>query len=334
MRLLIHETSYRRNQTALDAHRPALELLLIDDAGEIRLDGRPLSLEEAQPHAAWANTDTFFSPAARPFMTAVLKSAQLRWVQSGAAGFDNPVFGRIVEKGARLTTSHGQAVGMADYVLWGVLDVLQGGPGRRAAQAARDWTRRPFREVAGTRWVIFGFGAIGQGVARRAKAFGAHVTGVRRNTAPEDCADRMAAPSELYQLLPEADVWVLSAPATAETRHVANADAFARMKPGSILVNVGRGALVDEPALLAALDKGAPAHAVLDVFETEPLPPDSPFWDHPAVTLTPHASGMSAGNPVRNDATFLENLRRFLAGEPLEGEADPKDVVTSSLPSA
>ena len=153
------------------------------------------------------------------------------------------------------------------------------------------------------------------------------MTGVRRNPAPEPCADRIAAPSELLDLLPDADVWVLCAPATAETRHIAGAAAFARMKKGSILVNVGRGALVDEPALLAALDAGAPGHAVLDVFEAEPQPPDSSFWDHPQVTMTPHSSGMSAGNPVRNDATFLENLRRFLAGEPLEGEARPEDVL-------
>src|SRR5689334_16211422 len=125
MRLLIHERSYARNKAAIEAHGTALTPLLINDDGEIRLNGAALSVDEAQPELAWANQDTFFSGAGRNFMTATLKSERLKWVQSGAAGFDNPVFGSIVKKGARLSTSHGQAVGMADYVLWGVLDVLQ-----------------------------------------------------------------------------------------------------------------------------------------------------------------------------------------------------------------
>ncbi|RAK67379.1 D-2-hydroxyacid dehydrogenase [Phenylobacterium kunshanense] len=327
MRLLIHEKSLGRIAADLAGACPGVEPVVVNDAGEISLAGATLSPETAQVDAAWANADVFFSGGARAFMTAALKSPSLKWVQSGAAGFDNPVFGQFVQKGARLTTSHGQSVGMADYVLWGVLDAFQDGAGRRAAQAARQWERRPFREIEGSRWLILGFGAIGRGVAQRAKAFGAHVTAVRRSTAPDVLADAMAPPAAFLDLLPQADVVVLAAPATPETRHIANAEAFGRMKAGSVLVNVGRGALVDEPALLAALDAGVPAHAVLDVFETEPLPSDSPFWTHPRVTLTPHSSGITAGNVPRNDALFLENLRRYLAGEPLQNQADPKDVL-------
>jgi len=253
MRLLIHEKSYRRVEAAIAAHGPAVEPLLLNDAGEVTLNGQALSLDDARPEAAWANSDVFFSGGMRAFATAALKAADLKWVQSGAAGTDHALFGQFVQKGAILTTSHGQAVGIADYVLWGVLDAYQGGPGRRAAQAAHDWKRLPYRELDGSRWVILGFGTIGQGVAARARAFGAHVTGVRRSGGSDPAADRMVTPAQFLDVLADADVVVLCAPATPETRHIANAEAFARMKPGSVLVNVGRGALLDEPALLAAL---------------------------------------------------------------------------------
>lgn len=328
MRLLIYETSFRRLEAELAAHGPAVEPLVVSGAGEITLAGRPVAQDEARAEAAWTNADVFFGPARREFMVALLKSPDLKWVQSGAAGVDNPVFGQIVAKGARLTTSHGQAIGMSEYVLAGVLDHFQRASERRAAQAAREWRRLTFREITGSRWLVIGFGAIGQAIAERARAFGAHVTGVRRRQAPHPAADRIAALGDLPGLLPEADVVVLAAPLTPETHHLADAAFFAAMRPGSVLVNVGRGSLVDEAALLAALDRGVPEHAVLDVFEAEPLPSDSRFWDHPRVSLTPHSSGMTAGQETRNDRLFLENLRRYLAGEPLLHEADPKDVLT------
>jgi phosphoglycerate dehydrogenase-like enzyme len=327
MRLLIHEKSYRRIEAAIAAHGSAVEPLLLSDAGELTLRGARLALEDARPDVAWVNADAFFSPAMRSFAVTALKAPDLKWVQSGAAGTDNAIFGQLVSKGAMLTTSHGQAVGIADYVLWGVLDVYQGGPARRAAQAAHDWKRLPYRELDGSRWVVLGFGAIGQGVAARARAFGAHVTGVRRSGGSDPAADRMVTPDRFLDVLADADVVALCAPAAPETQHIAGAEAFGRMKAGSVLVNVGRGALVDEPALLAALAAGAPGHAVLDVFETEPQPADSPFWDHPQVTMTPHAAGMSSGNAPRNDALFLENLAHYLAGEPLENVADPREVL-------
>jgi phosphoglycerate dehydrogenase-like enzyme len=327
MRLLIYEPSYRRLEAEILALGPVVEPLVMAPSGEVTLHGQPVPAEQVGAEAAWTNADVFFGSCARTFMVAMLKSPGLKWVQSGAAGFDNAVFGQIVQKGAALTTSHGQAVGMAEYVLWGVLDALQNGQARRARQADRIWERVSFREINGSRWLIVGFGAIGRGVADRARAFGAHITGVRRNLAADDSADRIVAQAEIPNLLPESDVVVLCCPLTAETRHLANDAFFRAMKPGAVLVNVGRGGLVDEPALLAALARGVPEHAVLDVFETEPLPAESPFWAHPRVTLTPHASGSTEGQGTRNDQLFLENIRRYVSGEPLLNIADPRDVL-------
>ncbi len=326
-RLLLYAPTAERLAPALAAHGPGLEVLILGDDGAIRLDGAEISPEAAQVEAAWANHEVFFSPAARPFFVALLKSSALRWVQSAAAGFDNAVFGEIARKGAILTTSHGQAVGMADYVLHGVLDHFQRGPERRAAQANRVWWRESFREVAGSTWLIVGFGAIGQGVAQRARAFGAEVIGVKRDRTDPGPAHRLVGLENLAAELPGADVVVLSVPLTPATRHLADAGFFAAMKPGSVFVNVGRGGLVDEAALLAALDRGVPDHAVLDVFAVEPLPTESPFWAHPRVSLNGHASGLTGGQHSRNEVLFLDNLDRFLKGHALRHPADPADVL-------
>jgi hypothetical protein len=149
-RLLVYEPSWRRIEDEVARRAPELEVLVIDRAGAITLNGAAVSLDEARPDAVWANHEVFMSPAARGFFTAALKSPNLRWVQSAAAGFDNKVFGDLAEKGVTLTTSHGQAVGMADYVLAGVLDHFQGGPARRAAQGAHAWRRDGSREISGT----------------------------------------------------------------------------------------------------------------------------------------------------------------------------------------
>jgi phosphoglycerate dehydrogenase-like enzyme len=325
-RLLIYEPSFRRIEAELAIHGEALEAVLMGADGALTVRGEPVSVEEARPDIAWANGEVFETPVARDFMVALLKAPGLQWLQSAGAGFDHPVFGELASKGLRLTTSHGQAVGMADFVLAGVLDHFQRGDQRRAAQAEREWRRLTFREILGSTWLIVGFGAIGQGVAERARAFGARILAVRRDPSPHALADRMARRDELPSLLPQADVVVLCLPLSAATRHIGDAAFFAAMKPGSILVNVGRGALVDESALIAALDRCAPAHAILDVFETEPLPRENPLWRHPAVKVTAHDSGTTAGEGRRNQALFLDNLERYLAGRPLLNEVAPDDL--------
>ena len=326
-RLLIYAPAYAPVAAEIDRLAPDLDVLVMDDAGAITLRGSPVDAADAAPDIVWGDHLAFLGPASRAFASAMLRSPALTWVQSAAAGFDHPMFRQIVAKGARLSVSHGQAVGIADYVLWGVLDHFQNGAGWRADQAARVWRQRGFREVMGSNWLIVGFGAIGQGVAARARAFGATVTGVRRDQSPHPLADRLGTLADLPALAPLADVVVLCAPLGPATRRLADAAFFAAMKPGSVLVNVGRGALVDEAALLAALEARTPEHAVLDVFAVEPLPRESPFWSHPRVSLTPHASGMTGGQNSRNRELFLDNLARFVSGRPLLNLADPADVL-------
>jgi len=328
-RLLLHEASLARVRDALAAHGRALTLLVMDRHGQITVEGQAADTDPSGPDAAWASNDVFESPAARAFMVAMLKAPKLAWVQSAAAGFDHPIFRQLVEKGVRLTPTHTYGVGISEYVVAGVLDHFQRGPERRAARAAKAWRRFSLREVMGTRWLIVGFGGIGQAVAERARAFGAVITGVRRDLAPHPLAETIAPIDQLPVLLLRADVVVLATPLTAATHRLADAAFFAAMKPGSVLVNIGRGGLVDETALLAALDRGVPEHAVLDVFETEPLPAESPFWIHPRVSLTAHTSGITSGQRARNDAAFLENLSLFLAGEPPPGAVDARDVLAS-----
>jgi len=323
-RVLFYEPSYRRVADRI-ASIPGIEVLLMGRDGKIHCNGAELSAEAAKPEVGWATNDLFAGPI-RDYMVALLKSPALRWMQSGAAGFDNPVFAQIIAKGARLTTNHSQAIGMAEYVIANVLDHFQKGPERRAAQKRKDWARLPYREIQGSRWLIVGFGAIGQEVARRARAFGAHITGVRRRTGSSELADVLVPPEDLAACLDSADVIVLCAPLNAQTELMVDEDFLGRMKKTSVLVNVGRGRLIDEQALLASLDRGIPEHAILDVFHVEPLPSDSPFWNHGRVTLTAHASALGSGLSARTDQLFLENLGRYVRGEALLNEADPRDI--------
>jgi phosphoglycerate dehydrogenase-like enzyme len=324
-KILIFEPSFRRLQDRIAAI-PGVDAVVMTADRKFLLNGEEIAAEDAKPEAGWLSNDLFQNQAIGGYLGALMASPDLRWVQSAAAGFDHPIFGEFVKKGATLTTNHSQAIGMSEYVLATVLDHFQKGPARRASQAAGKWERHDFREVMGSHWLIVGYGAIGQETARRAKAFGAKITGVRRSKGAQEFADAMIAPDDVLAHLPAADVVVLSLPLSKATENMVDAKFLAAMKKDAVLVNVGRGGLVDEDALLAALDAGRPEFAILDVFKAEPLPEGSKFYAHPRVMLTPHASAMGSGLAARGDDLFLENLGRFTRGEALINAADPKDV--------
>lgn len=325
MDVLLPERAARRV-----ADRPELDgltLVRMQDDGTLLRDGGPLEWDGATPEVAWASVD-LFDPGAplRPFFGLVVRRADsLRWLQSAAAGLDAPVWQQLLDRGVRITTSHVTDIPIAEYVLRAVLDRFQRAGEWRANQADRAWRSHDFREVAGTTWLVVGLGAIGAAVATRAQAFGATVVGVRRTPRGDEPVDEVVTPDRLLDAVPRADVVVLSAPATSDTEHLVGDRFLAAMRPGSLLVNIARGALVDEDALLAALDRGTPEHAVLDVTATEPLPEDSPLWAHPRVTITPHNSAGGTGRRQRGVDLFLANLAAYRAGEPLRHEVQLAD---------
>jgi len=325
--VLLTEVAFARDGERLAAAAPEVGWLRMDGEGTLRRDGTGVPREEAAPEVAWGTGDLFDGGPMRPFLGLVGRAPSVRWFASPAAGFDHPFFGDLVRKGIRVTTSHASSPSIAEYVLRAVLDAFQGADQWRRAQAERVWrTHDRQREVAGSTWLVIGLGAIGTEVARRARALGATVIGVRRSPTGEEPVDEVRTPDGLAEVLPRAHAVVLCAPATPATHHIVDAGFLAAMRPRSVLVNVARGDLVDEAALLAALETGAPGTAVLDVVTTEPLPPESPLWTHPNVVLTPHSSGRGLGRFDRAVDEFLDNLSRYRRGEPLMSELTVADL--------
>ncbi len=322
--LLIHRKTYERVAERLKPFSDRIRPVTMDLEGVFRapLEGDAV-VEAPQPDIAFGSGDVWYLPKAKLFLTTVRESPSLAWFQSAAAGMEHPNLRAIGRVAGLYTTCHVQADGMAEWALWAALDHLRDGPGRRAAQAAHAWRRGVNREIMGSTWLIVGFGSIGSATGRRVKAMGGTVIGVRRSGGGSPDADRIATEVRPEDLA-AADVVLLSAPHTPETEGMANAAFFAAMKPDALFMNLGRGALVNEPDLIAALDAGRPGHATLDVVSEEPLPPEHPLWAHPKVTITPHDSGVSDGTVTRADALFLENLERFLSGQPLLHVADRK----------
>jgi phosphoglycerate dehydrogenase-like enzyme len=196
------------------------------------------------------------------------------------------------------------------------------------AQSERRWTRLLPSELRDRTVGVVGMGAIGTEVARLAQAAGCRVLAIRRSAAArrsgEAPADEVLPPSDLPYLLSESDYVVLSVPLTEETRHLIGPDELRAMKPTAVLINISRGAVVDEVALVRALKEGVIGGAGLDVFEREPLPDDSELWGMENVILTPHISGGTERYFQRAVPIFCENLRRYLDGRPLLNVVDPQ----------
>jgi phosphoglycerate dehydrogenase-like enzyme len=297
-----------------------LEIITLDADG--RIDGPP----DADPEIYWVNLDTIADRTFRPMLERAAKGARARWVQTCAAGLDGPAFKAVMARGVRLCKSDAQAPPIAEYVMAHGLSLLHpiGEQGR--AQTERAWRHVPFREIAASRWLLVGYGSIGKEIARRLAPFGAALDVIRRSPAPEPGVARIGSLEALAGFAAEADVVVLACPLNDETRRLADAAFFAALKPGCVLINIGRGELIDDEALKAGLERGQPRIAVLDVFAVEPLPAEDWRWAHPQVRVTAHTSFAGDGVNARGDDLFLDNLERYLAGRPLRLEAAPWEV--------
>jgi len=283
--------------------------------------------ECASIEIAYLTRDIAFSEHYRAFGETLMTAPNLKWVHFVNTGVDQHAFVQnLVDRRVRLSTSagsNGEAV--AQTAIGGLLMVARGLPQWWAAQGRREWA--PLRgdavprELPGQTVVIVGLGTVGATVARFCQALGMHVIGVRRSARkPEDPVHEMHAPAALPELLARCDWLVLACPLTPETRGMIHSGTLARLPRGACLVNVARGGLVDEDAVIAALSSGQLGGAYLDVFEREPLPDDSPLWDLPNVIVSPHNASASAGNDDRATRIFLTNLVRWVQGRPLQNE--------------
>ncbi len=262
----------------------------------------------------------------------VERAPALKWLQLTSAGVDRLLDAPVVQSHVTVTTASGiHAVPISEYVIGAMLAFAKGLPRALRAQQERAW--RPFwpDELDEKTVGVLGVGAIGARVVELAKALGMRVLALRRSAerrmtgaeAGFPGADEMLPPSDLTYLLQESDYVVVALPLTPESRGLIGEAQLRSMKPGAVIVNIGRGAILDEQALVAALKEGTVAGAALDVFQQEPLSGESELWGLENVILTPHISGGTPRYMERAVALFCDNLRRYLADEPLRNVVDP-----------
>lgn len=255
------------------------------------------------------------------FFKVLLNAPNVKWLHMFSAGTDNPIFAEVSRRGIRLTHSAGSsATPIAHTVMMHTLALCREARPWAIAQSERVWADRDVTDVEGRTMGIVGLGSIGSEVARLAQQFGMRVIGLRRSPRGDETCETWPT-SRLREMLPLVDDLVLTAPLTDETRNIIGADELALLPRGAHVINVGRGQLIDEPALIEALRSGQIGGAALDVFVVEPLPTDNPLWDMPNVIVTPHSAGGTALATQRAADMFADNLGRYLRAEPLINEA-------------
>jgi glyoxylate/hydroxypyruvate reductase len=300
-----------------------------DHHGEEGFERKPEQEERFAALVAGAEV-LFGIPAEAPerLAWAVRSAAGLRFVQATAAGAGQQV--RRAEltadelKRVAISSASGvHAVPLAEWSIFGLLAFAKGLPRLRRDAVERRWDHYPTAELRGQTLIVVGVGAIGLEVARLASAFGMRVIGVKRQTDEQlPHVDAVHPPEQLRELVADAHGIVVTLPLTDETRGLIDRETIERMRDGAVFVNVGRGKVVDEDALIDALRSGKLAGAALDVTAKEPLPPESPLWELENVIISPHTAALSWHENERIVELFAENLRRYLRGDELLSRVD------------
>jgi phosphoglycerate dehydrogenase-like enzyme len=260
------------------------------------------------------------------------RAPNLDWLQLTSAGADRLMETDVVQSGRiKVTTASGlHAVPISEYVIGSILAFAKGLPGSFQAQSERTWRPYVAREVEGATVSIIGLGAIGSRVAKLASALGMRVVASRRSCVTR-CSgheagllnvDELCPPGDLRYMLASADYVVIAVPLTQESEGLIREEELSAMKPTSVLINIARGKVIDQEALVRALREGRIAGAALDVTDPEPLPPDNELWSVPNVLITPHISGGTPRYMERAIDIFCDNLRRWLDGETLQNVVD------------
>jgi len=323
---IISEFGPRLNDILAQAPR-AIELLPF--APDLKLTAEQIDRIDAAYYSRdiWEGTEkNALSPAALAFWNLIDRAKHLKWMAVYSAGMDQQRYQDLMKRGVRLTSSAGaqsESVGLAAAI--SVLTLARGIPHWMKAKQQREWA--PLRgkdvppDIAGQTAVIVGTGYIGSVIARVLHAAGMKTIGIRRSAGTQEYFEQVLPPSALDGLLPACDWLIIACPLTPETRNLIDTRRLALMKPSAGVANIARGEIIDEAALVDAHRSGRLKHAYLDVFHTEPLPPESPLWDLPNLLISPHNAGASTGTYARGVEIFLRNLGNYLGQRALENEA-------------
>jgi glyoxylate/hydroxypyruvate reductase A len=284
--------------------------------------------QEARFLAMLGRAEVVFDFPSGHFRDLAAVAPRLRWLQSTSAGIGQMVRRVGLDRtDITFTTASGvHARPLADFCLMAMLMFAKNYVWMERDKRAKRWERYCGEELTGKTLAIVGAGRVGQEVARHGKRMDMRVTGMRRSDAAVPDVDELFDRAHLHAMLREADFLVLAAPHTPETEGIIGEAELALMKPTAVLINIGRGALVDEDALIRALEEKRLAGAALDVLREEPPPQDSPLWDMPNVIISPHSASTVTQENARITEIFCDNLRRYLRGQPLRNVLDKEKL--------